>query len=619
MTESRVLPQARQRSRLSVQSGRSCWQSGQTSTWISPATARAHGVSRFPGSKVGRWQNKQPGRSGGPTTGKDILRPMSARADLVITGADVYTMDAARRWAGAVAIRGDRIVAVGTERDVRDSLPDARDVLHLPGRMVLPAFQDAHVHPPFAGRYRLHVDLHDLPGVDAYRDAVAAYARAHPDAPWIFGGGWLMAHFPGGTPTKDVLDDIVPDRPVFLLNRDVHGAWVNSKALELAHITRETPDPWDGRIERDPGTGEPTGTLHEGAAYSFADAHLPEPAQEEWERAILVAQKHLHALGITGWQDAWVTPATEEAYRALADRGELTARVVGALWWDRHRGPDQIEELVARRDRGSIGGFHPTTVKIMVDGVLENRTGALLRPYCDAAGHETGGTGISYVDHEQLAEAVTGLDAHRFQVHMHAIGDRAVRDALDACRAARGANGPRDARHHIAHLQVVHPDDLPRFRELGVIANCQPYWAQHDAQMDELTVPFLGSERAPLQYPFAALHAAGATLAFGSDWSVSTANPLEEMEVAIRRADPSTRGAEPFLPDQRLPLHLALAAFTKGASQVNFDDRAGSIEEGNRADLIVLDRNLFEAPDGSIADARVEQTLAAGRVVYSSA
>jgi hypothetical protein len=542
---------------------------------------------------------------------------MSERADLVITGAEVYTMDAARRWAGAVAIRGDRVVAVGTERHVRDRFPHAVEVLHLPGRMVLPGFQDAHVHPPFAGRYRLHVSLHDLPGVDAYRDAVAAYARAHPYEPWIFGGGWAMAHFPGGTPAKELLDDIVPERPVFLMNRDVHGAWVNSKALEMARITRETPDPWDGRIERDPATGEPTGTLHEGAAYSFADEHLPEPSREEWERAILVAQEHLHSLGITGWQDAWVTPATEDAYRSLAERGDLTARVVGALWWDRHRGIEQVKDLEERRSRGSVGTFHATSVKVMTDGVLEDRTGALLRPYCDADGHETDESGIAYVDHDELATAVIALDAEGFQVHMHSIGDRAVRNALDACEAARAANGARDARHHIAHLQLVQPDDLPRFRELGVVANCQPYWAQHDPQMDELTVPFLGADRVPLQYPFGSLQAAGATLAFGSDWSVSTPDPLEEMEVAIRRADPSTRDAEPFLPDQRLGLHLALAAFTKGSAYVNRDDDAGSIEEGNRADVVVLDRNLFEADDGTVADARVEHTIAAGRVVHS--
>jgi predicted amidohydrolase YtcJ len=540
---------------------------------------------------------------------------MSMPVDLVITGAEVCTMDAARRWAGAVAIAGDRIVALGTERDVRQRYPDAKEILHVPGRMVVPGFQDSHIHPPFAGRYRLHVSLHDQPGVDAYRDAVASYARANPHEPWIFGGGWMMSFFPGGTPTKDLLDDLVPDRPVFLLNRDVHGAWVNSKALEVGGITRETPDPWDGRIERD-ADGEPSGTLHEGAAYSFADRHLPEPDRDEWERSIISAQEHLHSLGITGWQDAWVTPQTEEAYRSLAERGALTARVVGALWWERHRGREQVDELVARRDLGPVGSFHPTSVKIMLDGVLENHTGAMLRPYCDSAGHETDVTGIDYVGRDELIEAVTALDAKGFQVHMHAIGDRAVRHGLDAVEAARRANGVRDARHHLAHLQVIHPDDVPRFRELGVIANCQPYWAQHDPQMDELTVPFLGPERAPLQYPFGALHRAGATLAFGSDWSVSTADPLEEIEVASRRADPEARETEPFLPDQRVPLHLALAAFTTGSARVNHDDEAGALREGARADLVVLDRNIFRAPDATVADARVEATIAAGRVVF---
>jgi predicted amidohydrolase YtcJ len=392
---------------------------------------------------------------------------------------------------------------------------------------------------------------------------------------------------------------------------------VNSKALEVGRITRGTPDPWDGRIERDPATGEPSGTLHEGAAYAFADEHVPEPSRDEWERAILVAQEHLHALGITGWQDAWVTPRTEDAYRSLAERGELTARVVGALWWDRHRGKEQVEDLLARRARGSAGPFHPTTVKIMADGVLENMTGAMLRPYCDASGHETDRSGIAYVDHDELVEAVTALDREGFQVHVHAIGDRAVRNALDGFEGARAANGVRDARHTIAHLQVIDPDDLPRFRELGVVANGQPYWAQHDPQMDELTVPFLGPDRASLQYPFASLHAAGATLAFGSDWSVSTADPLEEIEVAVRRADPSSRDHEPFLPEERLGLHLALAAFTTGSAYVNHDDDAGSVEPGKRADLAVLDRNVFDAPGGAVADAEIVATVAGGRVVHA--
>jgi len=538
-------------------------------------------------------------------------------ADLLLVDADVYTVDAARRWARGVAVKDGRILAVAADaRELRDLAGPRTGVRTLQGKMILPGFQDAHVHAPFAGRYLLHVALHDLHDIDAYRDAIAAYAHANPRESWIFGGGWHMALFPGGTPTKDLLDDIVPDRPVFIMNRDVHAVWVNSKALEIGGITRETPDPWDGRIERS-DDGEPSGTLHEGAAYSFADRLLPEPSTSEWERAILRSQAYLHSLGITGWQDAWVTPGTQAAYRGLAERGDLTARVVGALWWDRHRGLDQVEELVERRE--VTGTFRTTSVKIMTDGVLENFTGALLRPYCDAAGHETDQSGISYLDHDDLAAAVTALDARGFQVHMHTIGDRAVRDALDACEAARTANGVRDSRHHLAHIQLVQPEDIPRFRRLGVFANCQPQWAQSDAQMEELTLPFLGPERAALQYPFGSLAAGGARLAMGSDWSVSTPNPFELIEVAVMRRGIEQREVPPFLPGERLSLPAAVAAFTAGSAAVNFDEvDAGTIEPGKRADLVVVDRNIFDEP-AAVADAKVEATFVGGIPVYERA
>ncbi|WP_055478264.1 amidohydrolase [Sphaerimonospora mesophila] len=552
---------------------------------------------------------------------------MTPYADLVITGADVYTVDAARSWSDAVAVRGDRIVALGAPA-VAELIGPRTRVIEARGKMVLPGFQDAHVHAPFAGRNRLHVDLSGLVGRQAYLDRIAAYAAAHPGAPWIVGGGWAMEYFPGGTPRKEDLDAIVPDRPVFLFNRDVHGAWVNSAALAVAGIDRDTPDPADGRIERDPVTGEPTGTLHEGAAYTFNDRHVPLPGRADWEAAILNAQEHLHSLGITGWQDAWVTPATLDAYRSLDASGRLTARVVGALWWDRHRELDQIPELLGQREAGAAplgrgdtpGRFRPTTVKIMTDGVMENYTGALLEPYCDGCGGHTDNHGLSYVERDLLAAAVTELDRLGFQVHMHAIGDRAVRNALDAVQAARAANGGGgDRRHHIAHLQLVHPDDVPRFRELGVTANCQAYWAQMEPQMEELTLPFLGRDRADLQYPFGDLLRSGATLAMGSDWSVTTADPLEEIEVAVTRIDPENRDNAPFLPEQALPLPVALAAFTAGSAHVNHDDDAGTIAVGNRADLAVLDRNLFSRAAGPVGDAHVDYTIAAGSVVYERA
>jgi predicted amidohydrolase YtcJ len=540
---------------------------------------------------------------------------MTDFADLVITGADVWTADTAACWTDSLAIRGDRVVALGAGAASELVGPRTR-VLDAPGSMVVPGFQDAHVHPPFAGRNRLHVWLNDLRGRQAYLDLIAGYARDNPRAPWIIGGGWAMEYFPGGTPRKEDLDALVPDRPVFLMNRDSHGAWVNSKALEIAGITRDTPDPSDGRIERDPHSGEPIGTLHEGAAYGYQDRYLPPPSRADWESAVLEAQSHLHSLGVTGWQDAWVTPATLEAYRSLAVGGRLTARVVGALWWDRHRGLEQLDGLLAQREKGAALGFYPTSVKIMIDGVLENYTGALLEPYGDGSGGHTDNRGLSYVEHDLLAAAVTELDRHGFQVHMHAIGDRAVRDALDAVQAAFRDNGPSDHRHHIAHIQVVQPEDVPRFRELGVVANAQPYWAQMEPQMEELTLPFLGRDRAQLQYPFGDLLRSGATLAMGSDWSVTTANPLEAIEVAVTRVDPKHRTNAPFLPGQVLPLRVALAAFTAGSAYVNHDEDGGSLKVGGRADLAVLDRNVFTSGSGGVADARVDMTVASGKVVY---
>jgi predicted amidohydrolase YtcJ len=568
-------------------------------------------------------------------------------ADLVVTGARVHGPAGAGAGAGApgadaVAVRDGRIAAVGAAEDLAGLVGPRTRVVPAGGGLLLPGFQDAHVHAPFAGRDRLRIWLHDLDGRQAYLDAVAAYARAHPDEPWITGGGWAMEHFPGGTPLREDLDAIVPDRPVFLFNRDVHGAWVNSRALELAGITRETPDPADGRIERDPRTGEPCGTLHEGAAYRVNDELVPEPTREDWVAAILEAQGHLHGLGITGWQDAWVTPQTQAAYEALAADGRLTARVVGALWWERSRGLDQIPELLARREQGAkvrapkaaLGsGFHPTTVKIMTDGVLENFTGALLEPYCEGcgghgaeaghaaagrAGGDRGNRGLTYVEPDLLNAALTELDAHGFQVHLHAIGDRATRVALDAIAAARAANGPGDRRHHIAHLQVVDPADVGRFARLDVVANCQAYWAQHEPQMDELTMPFLGPERAGRQYPFADLLRSGARLAMGSDWAVTTADPLQQLEVAVTRIDPENRGNRPFLPEQRLRIAEAFDAFTAGSAYVNHDAQGGRIEVGARADLALLDTDVFAPEAGPIGAAEVRLTVAAGEVVYEA-
>ncbi|MGZ8599299.1 MAG: amidohydrolase [Actinomycetota bacterium] len=551
----------------------------------------------------------------------------TAMADLLFVNGAVYTVDARRSRATTVAVRGGRILAVGGD-EVRELAGDATEVVDLRGRMLLPGFQDAHAHPPSAGLEMLRCNLSDAYALEEYEGLIDAYATAHPDEAWILGGGWSMDVFPGGNPPRDVLDRLVPDRPVFLPSRDGHSAWVNSRALAIGGVTAATPDPADGVIVHGPD-GEPWGTLHEGALRLVED-HAPKETTEDWLAGLRVGQAFLHALGVTAWQDAIVGLATSyrtlDAYVRFAHDGELTARVVGALWWDRYRGREQLAELVAARERGRAGRFAPTSVKIMQDGVIENFTAGLLEPYLDADGVPTANLGRSFVDPEELKGHVTALDAAGFQVHFHAIGERAVREALDAIEAARAANGPNDLRHHIAHLQVVHPDDLPRFRELGVVANGQPLWAQGEGQMVNLTIPFLGPERATWQYPFGSLARAGARLAFGSDWSVSSPNPLEEMHVAVNRTGfpdyPYAGGAEttePFLPDEAVDLPTAIAAFTIGSAYVNhLDDVTGSIEAGKEADLVVLDRDLFEHPAEEIAAARVQLTLVGGERVFAA-
>ncbi|MEV8528634.1 amidohydrolase [Streptomyces sp. NPDC052000] len=540
-------------------------------------------------------------------------------ADLVFTGGPVLTLDAARSRATTVAVTGERITAVGHD-EVRELIGPKTEVVDLAGKLLIPGFQDAHVHPVSAG---IELARCDLTGTRTEADtlaAVRAYADAHPDQEWITGGGWSMEAFDGGSPTRELLDRAVPDRPVYLPNRDHHGAWVNSRALALAGITRDTPDPADGRIERD-ASGEPTGLLQEGAM-DLVGRHTPRSTPAERLAALLRAQAHLHSFGITAWQDAIVgsfgsmdDPA--DAYVAAARDGSLTARVVGALWWDRERGAEQIPELVEKRRELSHGRFRAGSVKIMQDGVAETGTAALLGPYLDACGCATANTGTSFVDPVQLRAYVTQLDALGFQAHFHALGDRAVREALDAVQAARETNGWSDTRPHLAHLQIVHPDDIGRFRALGATANIQPLWAAHEPQMDELTIPFLGKERAGWQYPFAALLRSGATVAAGSDWPVSSPDPMHGIHTAVNRITPEEEGPV-FLPEQRITLTAAFAAYTAGTAHVNHLDDTGSIRAGALADLAVLDRDPYAGPPEEIGTTRVLGTYVAGRRVHDA-
>ena len=540
-------------------------------------------------------------------------------ADLIIHSAAI--------WAGervipetALAVRDGRIVALGGD-ELRDKFSAAR-VIDAAGGLLTPGFVDAHVHTGIGGIELTRCELSEAKDAEDALARVAEYARAHPDAEWILGGGWHIPHFPGGTPRREDLDRIVPDRPVFLINADHHGAWANTRALELAGIDAATADPVDGRIERD-ADGTPSGTLHEGAAELLGHV-LPETTGQEVRAGIVAGQRRLFECGVVGWQEAILGayagyPDFSPEYRALLHSGELVGRATGALWvargFDGKTIPDFVSELVERRERYGAAGFDLNTAKIMVDGIAENETAAMEDPYLDECSCARG-NGLAYFSPAELDELVPLLNEQGFNAHFHAIGDRAVRTALDA--VARVPERVRaTVRNHIAHLQVVDPADIPRFRELNVTANLQALWAAVDPQMVALTLPLLGDKRAGWQYPFASLLQAGANLACGSDWPVSTPDPWQAIHVAVNRREPGEAELPQLNPGEALAIDVMLQAYTLG-SHALLGLPGGRIAVGEVADLALADRDPRTAPSGEIHRTANRVTVVGGAVVYEA-
>jgi predicted amidohydrolase YtcJ len=387
---------------------------------------------------------------------------------------------------------------------------------------------------------------------------------------------------------------------------------VNSRALALAGVTRETPDPPNGRIERDPRTGEPSGTLRESAA-ELVGSHLPRRTAQEIEAGLRRALAMANGFGITSLYDANAGPDQLAAWSALDSAGLLTVRVIAALETDPRAGPRQVDSLRAWRGRyAGTRYFSPRAAKIFVDGVIEAKTAALLAPYQGSTG-----SGEPNLSPGALDTLVAALDAAGFQVHTHAIGDRAVRMSLDAFAFARRHNGPRDARPMIAHLELIDSADIARFATLGVVPSFQPLWAYADRYILDLTEPVLGPARSRWLYPIGSVSRAGAPLAAGSDWSVSSMNPLLAIQVAITRRPPDSTTGPAWLPEQRVSLATMLAAYSEGGAwAAGEESRTGTLEVGKAADLIVLDRNLYRIPPGEIRSAKVLLTLLEGREVW---
>ena len=510
----------------------------------------------------------------------------------------------------AVLIGEGRIADVGPAEAVAGMTPVGTERIDLDGRMLVPGFQDAHVHPAMGGLQRLRCDLEPAADLEQALAIIRDHARGTTPGDWVLGGGWRYRWFPDGNAPASLLDDVT-DHPVWLIVADGHSGWANRAALERAGIGATTPDPPDGVIVR-LADGSPQGTLHEGAV-DLMERVVPLDEPEDIRAALLESQNYLLSLGITAWQDAWVTPDVHEAYLDIARSGELRCRVRGALWWDRNRGIEQLDEII-ERSRQSTHTYVAGTVKLMLDGVCENFTASMLEPYRGPDGQPTENRGLDFLSVDDLPEIVTAIDAAGLQCHFHALGDRAVRNALDAIEHARRMNGRLDTRPHLAHIQVVDPADIGRFAALGAIANMQTLWACADAAMTDLTIPHLPPDRVRYQYPFRSLLDAGTPLAMGSDWSVSTPDVLQQIGVAVTRTRPASGAVAPFLPEERLPIDAVMLAATAGSAHVNFLERdSGSITPGFRADLAVIsgDPRIDDPFDLSVA-----MTMLDGDIVY---
>jgi predicted amidohydrolase YtcJ len=544
-------------------------------------------------------------------------------ARLVVVNGAIYTVDPARSWASALVVVGDRITYIGDDTSARRFVQAGTRVVDLGGRMLIPAFQDSHVHPAFVPNPANDLDLVGITDRAELLARIRQFAQSHRDRPWITGSGWSEAAFlPSGQPTRELLDAAVPDRPAFLEDDSGHEGWANSRALAAAHIGAHTPDPLNGRIERT-SSGRPTGVLQE-YAMDLVTTAVPKPTDRELQENLQVALANMTRLGFTAIEDADATPAVADAYRALEQRGELRMRVNLCQEFDAGK-PDseQIERFLARRVSLKGPRLRANCVKMFMDGAYGSHTVALLEPYSDDSARW--GRGKLFVAPERLAELVSRLDAAGMQVHMHTQGDGAVHAALDAFAEAQRRNGLSDNRHTLAHLCLISPDDIARFRSLHVIANMTPVWSVPDPWETVFAPRMFGPERVKRLYPARELLEAGAVVVWGSDWPVTGVSPLDGLETAVTHrypggVDPAGKEDAPLVPDEKVTLAQAIAAYTAaGAFLLHDEADRGTLGPGKLADFVVLDRNLFETPVLAIHTARVDMTVLGGDIVYERA
>jgi predicted amidohydrolase YtcJ len=542
-----------------------------------------------------------------------LFAEKNSPADTIITNARVYTVNAKRPWADAVAIRGDRIVAAGTAKEINALRGPSTKVIDGNGHVVLPGFTDCHIHFMHGSLGLTEVDLNGADTVAEIQKRVKEYATAHPDAPWIEGMGWQYPTFgPTALPNKKLLDDVMPDRPVFLTAYDGHTTWANSKALAMAGVTRDTSNPPNGIIVKDEA-GEPTGALKEHAS-SLVRKVIPQPTREERLAALRKGLHEANRWGLTRVHSAGGDFEYLDLYDELRKQGQLTVRMTIAYFLD----PPAITQEAIEKIEGERRAFHDDwitggSVKTMLDGVVESHTAAMLTPYSD----DPSQIGKPFWDDDKYKQAVAELDQRGIQVFTHAIGDRAVRLALDAYENAASVNHTTDRRHRIEHIETITAQDIPRFGKLGVIPSYQPLHAEPNEDTLEVWARNAGPDRASRAWTWQSVAKTGGRLAFGSDWPVVTLNPWTGVQNAVTR---QTRQGKPeggWLPQERVSLEQAIKGYTLGAAYAGHREKdEGSIESGKLADLIMLKQDLFKAKPSDIADTEVLMTMVGGKIVY---
>lgn len=538
-----------------------------------------------------------------------LLAGVASAETIVLRGARVLTMDAAKPEAQAVAIVDGRIAAVGSAEEMASYLAGAT-VYDLPaGALVLPGFRDGHNHLIWSATEAGDVSFAEATDREGVREAMeaAGVASLPPDA-WIRGAGWDIAAYPD--PTAAVLDEFSGGRPAYVASADGHSAWVNTVALKLAGIDANTKDPEGGRIERD-ARNNPTGLLRESAT-ELVSSLMPGYTDAEVDAGLAGGQAEAHGYGLT----AIIDPSTENwmlaGYSRADAAGQLTLEVAAGVKVDAKEGPAGVARVLDMQKRFAGPHLKVNAVKLYVDGVIETETAALLEAYVGS--NEAGDLLFTP---EQLNAVATAADKAGLQLHAHAIGDRAVRVTLDAYEAAARANGPRDGRHQITHLELVDPADLGRFRTLGVLANIQALWAYADTYIVDLTEPKIGPARSEWLYPIGALKQAGATLVGSSDWSVSSMNPLEAIQTGVTRQDIADPAARVLTPQHRVGVIDMIEAYTVNAAFASFDEtESGTLTAGKQADVVVLDRDITKVASTDIAAGKVLATIADGRIVH---